>query len=98
MAMEFAARLPNEPTETVIIEDHLGRYHKEETAIRLAIKRLSPQAQAAVARFRAEYRKYKQSTTGENTSTLVRVMSDRVETEVHEAALVEKPIVTAILD
>ncbi len=67
MVMEFAARLPNEPTETVIIEDLVRRYHREESTIRLAITRLAPQAQAAVARIRAEYREYKQSMTGENT-------------------------------
>ena len=66
MVMEFAARLPNEPTEAVIIEDLVRRYHREESTIRLAITRLAPQAQAAVARIRAEYREYKQSMTGEN--------------------------------
>ncbi len=67
MALEFVARLPNEPKETAIIEEIAARYPKGESTIRQAIKKIQPQAETALAGIRAEYRRYKQGATGENT-------------------------------
>ena len=66
MALEFAARLPNEPKEGIIVKDLADRYHREESTIRKTVKRLYPQAQGALENLRAKYRYHQQRATGEN--------------------------------